>query len=170
MRDPIETWTAADGTTVAIRPIAVDDFELELAFTQGLSRVSGYRRLLSSRRLSRAEIERLVRVDGDCEVALIATTRHSGRERQVGVARFVREGCGETAEIALVVADAWQGRGLGRRLLRGLIASARRRGVRRLVGTTLSDNVAMLALARALGFETAMERGLAMLTNVSMRL
>jgi len=170
MHDPIETWTAADGTAVAIRPIAVDDFELELAFTQALSPASGYQRLLSARRLSRAEIERLVGVDGDCEVALIATTLQEGRERQVGVARFVREACGETAEIALVVADEWQGRGLGRRLLHGLIASARRHGVRHLVGTTLSDNVAMVGLAHALGFHTAMDRGWATLTNVSMRL
>jgi len=170
MSDPRETWTAADGTAVAIRPIAVDDFELELAFTQGLSRESGYQRLMSARRLSRAEIERLVRIDGECEAALIATTTLAGRERLVGVARFVREQCGETAEIALVVADDWQGRGLGRRLMHGLIAAARRRGVRRLVGTTLSENIAMLALARTLGFETARERGLAMLTNVSMRL
>jgi acetyltransferase len=90
MRDSLETWTAADGTTVAIRPIAVEDFELELAFTQGLSPRSGYQRLLSARRLARAEIARLVRVDGECEVALIATTIEAGRERQVGVARFVR--------------------------------------------------------------------------------
>jgi acetyltransferase len=170
MRDSIESWTAADGTAVAIRPIGVDDFELELAFTQGLSPESGYQRLMSARRLSRAEVKRLVSIDGDCEVALIATTTQAGRERQVGVARFVREQCGETAEIALVVADDWQGRGLGRRLMRGLIASARRHGVRRLVGTTLSDNVAMLAIARALGFEMARERGFAAHTNVSMQL
>lgn len=170
MHDPEETWTAADGTAVAIRPIAADDFELELAFTQGLSPESGYQRLMSARRLSRAEIERLVRIDGECEVALIAITVQAGRERLVGVARFVREECGETAEIALVVADDWQGRGLGRRLMSGLIAAARRRGVRRLVGTTLSENIAMVALARKLGFEMARERGLAMLMNVSMRL
>jgi acetyltransferase len=170
MHDPIETWTAPDGTAVAVRPIAADDFELELAFTQGLSPESGYQRLMSARRLSRAEIARLVRVDGECEVALIATTLQAGRERLVGVARFVREQCGETAEIALVVADDWQGRGLGRRLMNGLIASARRRGVRRLVGTALSENISMIALARTLGFETARERGFAALTHVSMRL
>jgi acetyltransferase len=170
MPDSTETWTAADGTAVAIRPIAAADFDLELAFAQGLSKRTGYQRLLSTRRLSRAEIGRMVRVDGVCEVALIATTAHDGRERQIGVARFVREQCGETAEIALVVTDDWQRRGLGRRLLDGLIAPARRRGVRRLVGTTLSDNVAMIALAHALGFETAVERGVAFLTNVSMSL
>jgi acetyltransferase len=109
-----------------------------------------------------------VQVDGECEVTLVATTLRDGRESQIGVARFVREACGATAEIAVVVADAWQGRGLGRRLLDALIAAARRRGVRRLVGITLSDNVAMIAPAHALGFETAIEHGMAALTNVSM--
>jgi acetyltransferase len=170
MNDPIETWMAADGTAVRIRPIAATDFELELAFTQGLSRQTGYQRLMSTRRLSRAEIERFVGIDGDCEVALIATTTSAGAERQIGVARFARSQCGETAEIALVVADAWQGRGLGRRLLAGLIASARRHGVHRLVGTTLSDNDAMLALAQAFGFEAARERGYAQVTNVSLQI
>ena len=170
MPDPTETWTAADGTAVAIRPIAAADFDLELAFAQGLSKQTGYQRLLSPRRLSRAEIERMVRIDGECEVALIATTAHDGRERQIGVARFVREECGETAEIALVVTDDWQGRGLGRRLLAGLIASARRHGVHRLVGTTLTDNDAMLALAHAFGFEASRERGYAPVTNVSLQI
>jgi acetyltransferase len=170
MPDPTETWTAADGTAVAIRPIAAADFELELAFLQGLSARTGYQRLLSPRRLSRREVERLVRIDGECEIALIAITGQEGRERQIGVARLVREKCGEIAEIALVVADEWQRRGLGRRLLHDLIAAARRRGVRRLVGTTLTDNFAMIALAHALGFETALERGFAVLTNVSMSL
>jgi acetyltransferase len=170
MPDPMENWTAADGTAVAIRPIAAADFDLELAFLQGLSARTGYQRLLSPRKMSRKEIERLVRIDGECEVALIATTHHEGHERQIGVARFVRLTCGEIAEIALVVTDEWQRRGLGRRLLDGLIVAARRRGVRRLVGTTFSDNFAMIALAHALGFETAMERGFAVLTNVSMSL
>ena len=170
MNDPIETWMSADGTEVRIRPIAAADFELELAFTQGLSRESGYQRLMSTRRLTRAEIERFVGIDGDCEVALIATTTHAGTERLIGVARFAREECGETAEIALVVTDDWQGRGLGRRLLAGLIASARRHGVHRLVGTTRSENDAMLALARAFGFEASRERGYAPVTNVSLQI
>jgi len=51
-----------------------------------------------------------------------------------------------------VLSDDWQGRGLGTVLLSWLIAEAWRRGVRRLVGTTMSDNDGMLALARRLGF------------------
>jgi acetyltransferase len=170
MHESEETWATANSNVVTIRPIAADDFELELAFTQGLSRESGYQRLMSARRLSRAEIERFVTVDGECEVALVAITLQEGSERLVGVARFVREQCDETAEIALVVADDWQSRGLGRRLMSGLVAAARKRGVHRLVGTTLSENVAMLALARNLGFETRRDRTSATVMNLSMPL
>jgi acetyltransferase len=103
-------------------------------------------------------------------VALIAVTLQAGSKRLVGVGRFVREQCGETAEIALVVADDWQGRGLGRRLMERLIAAARGLSVRRLVGATLSENISMLALARKLGFETSRDRGSATIMNVSMPL
>jgi acetyltransferase len=59
------------------------------------------------------------------------------------------------AEFALVVGDAWQRRGLGRHLLERLIAIARERGVKRLVGQVLAENGPMLELTRKLGFTAA---------------
>lgn len=166
----LDSWTTPDGVGVRVRPITPADFELEFEFVRGLSPVTGYQRLLSGRRLSRAEIERFANVDGDCEVALIATIEQEGRERQVGVARFVREACGDSAEFALVIADDWQGRGLGRRLLELLVGEARSRGLRRLHGETLSDNSAMIGLARRLGFQTARSPESATITHVTVRL
>jgi acetyltransferase len=163
----LDTWTSRDGTSVRIRPITAADFDLEFEFVRGLSPVTGYQRLLSGRRLSRAEIERFANVDGECEVALIATIEQDGHERQVGVARFVREDCGDSAEFALVIADEWQGRGLGRRLLEMLLVEARSRGLRHLHGETLSDNGAMIGLARRLGFEIARSPASATITNVT---
>lgn len=165
-----DAWTSRDGTPVRIRPITAADVELEFEFVRGLSPVTGYQRLLSGRRLSREEIERFANVDGECEVALIATIEHDGGERQVGVARFVREDCGDAAEFALVIADAWQRRGLGRRLLERLVGEARSRGVRRLHGDTLSENAAMIGLARRLGFEIARSPASATLTHVNVAL
>jgi acetyltransferase len=163
----LDTWTSPDGAAVRVRPLTAGDFELEFEFVRGLSPVTGYQRLLSGRRLSRAEIERFSNVDGECEVALIATIEQEGRERQVGVARFVREDCGDAAEFALVIADAWQRRGLGRRLLELLVGEARSRGLRRLHGETLSDNAAMIGLARGLGFKIARSPASATITNVT---
>ena len=149
------TWTAADGTLITLRPIEHDDFALEEAFVAGLSAATGYKRLLSARRLSREEIRRFIDIDPECEFAVIATTVHDAIERQVGVARYVKQDCSDEAEFAIVLSDDWQGRGLGRVLLSSLIAEARTRGVRRLVGTTMSDNGGMLALSRKLGFSAA---------------
>jgi acetyltransferase len=149
------TWKAADGTLVTLRPIEPSDFALEQAFVAGLSAATGYRRLLSARRLSREELRRFTEIDSECEFAVIATTAHDGVEQQVGVARYVKQNCADEAEFAIVLSDDWQGRGLGGILLSSLIAEARQRGVRRLIGTTMSENSGMLALARKLGFRAA---------------
>jgi acetyltransferase len=85
-------------------------------------------------------------------MALAATTMLGG-ETLIGVARYVLERNNEAAEFAIVVADAWHGRGIGSRLLAKLIDVARRRGVRRLYGDILAQNRPMLELARKLGFD-----------------
>ena len=69
-----------------------------------------------------------------------------------------------------MLSDAWQGRGLGTRLLASLLAAAKRHGVRRLFGTTFSENNGMLALGRKLGFRIAGEPGLATITNLTLDL
>lgn len=148
-----ETWTAPSGATVTIRPIRAADFELEKAFVDALSPASGYQRLMSTRRPSADEIKRFTDIDYAREMALIATVVADGREQQIGVARYVKdEKAPHEAEFAIVLTDAWQGRALGTKLLSSLIRAARDAGLRRLVGTTLSANAGMLALARKTGF------------------
>jgi acetyltransferase len=100
-------------------------------------------------------IESLVSVDYSRDMALAATTMLGGGEMLIGVARYVRDKQEQSAEFALVVADSWQGRGIGRRLLAKLIEAGRRRGLKRLHGEILATNRPMLELARKLGFELA---------------
>ncbi len=157
-------WTAADGVAVTIRPIRPSDLTLEQEFVDGLSRRTAYQRLLSARHLSAEEIQRFTEVDGNREFALIATTPHQDREREIGVARYVKDPASDAAEFAIVLSDDWQGRGLGRRLLGELITAAKRGGVRRLYGTTLLENTAMIALAQALGFVVTTDRDVATMT------
>jgi RimJ/RimL family protein N-acetyltransferase len=166
----LETWAAADGTVITIRPIRAADLLLEEEFVNGLSRPTGYQRLMSTRRPSFEELRRLTDIDHERELALIATTLVHGRERQIGVARYVKESSAGDAEFAIVLSDDWQGRGLGARLLVSLVVAAKRHGVRRLVGTTLSENSGMLALARKLGFKIAGEPRLATITNLTLDL
>lgn len=85
-------------------------------------------------------------------MALAATTMLGGSETLIGVARFVSDENSPSAEFAIVVADAWQGRGIGTRLLRELIDVARHRGLKRLYGDILGVNRPMLELVRKLGF------------------
>ena len=85
-------------------------------------------------------------------MALAATTMLGGAETLIGVARYVRDKDNASAEFAIVVADSWQGRGIGDRLLAKLADVARRRGLKRLYGEILAINRPMLGLARKLGF------------------
>ena len=165
-----ETWVAADGTAITIRPIRAEDLALEQEFVNGLSAHTGYQRLMSARRPSLEELVRFTNIDPERELALIATTPVQGRERQIGVARYVKESSPGDAEFAIVLSDDWQGRGLGTTLLMSLVVAARGHSVRRLVGTTLSVNTGMLALGRKLGFELATDSRSATITNLTLDL
>ena len=153
------SWNAQDGIVITIRAISAADLALEEEFVNGLSSRTGYQRLMSARRPSHEELVRFTNVDCEREVALIATAHTGGHERQIGVARYVKEGADGEAEFAIVLSDDWQGRGLGSALLEALIAGARRHRVLRLSGMTLSTNEGMLALGRKLGFKVASDPG-----------
>jgi len=156
---------------VTIRPIRAADFELEREFVDRLSPATGYQRLMSTRRPSDEEVRHFTDIDPERELALIAVTVVDGKERQVGVARYVKDEhtLGE-AEFAIVLADDWQRGGLGTKLMESLVDAARTRGVRRLVATTQSTNNGMLALARRLGFRLALNPASAAITNLALDL
>jgi len=137
---------------VTLRPLRREDLDISFAFVSGLSPETRYNRLLGGvRAITREYIESLVTIDDSREMAVAATAMPGG-ETLVGVARYVLDKDKRSAEFAIVVADSWQGRGIGRRLLAKLIEVARRRGLKRLYGDILAMNRPMLELARALGF------------------
>jgi len=137
---------------VTLRPLRREDHEIEHAFVSGLSPETRSNRLLGgSRAITREYIESLVSVDYSRDMALAATVM-LGAETLIGVARYVLEKDDQSGEFAIVVADAWQGRGIGTRLLRKLADVARRRSLKRLYGDILGTNRPMLELVRKLGF------------------
>lgn len=106
----------------------------------GLSDFSRYRRFHGPMAaLTPAAEARLLDLDGHRHVAVLAEGRERRRWRPVGIARYVREP-DDRAELAIEVVDAWQGRGVGTRLVRELTEHARRGGVRELYGDVLVDN------------------------------
>ena len=164
-------WSLPDGREATLRPITPDDFAIESAFVDSLSMESSYNRLFSTRHPSPEEIRRWTDIDPAREVAFIVTTRDaSGSETMLAVGRAVHDDDGPGAEFALLVGDACKRQGLGRRLVEALVAAARARGVRELHGTTLSTNVAMLALGQRLGFGVRREIGDSFVTRLSLRL
>jgi len=103
-------------------------------------------------KITREYVERLTTVDFSRDMALAAALMLEDREVLIGVARYVLEAQGQSCEFALVIADAWQGCGIGRRMMEMLIAIARERGLQRIYGDVLATNQPMLEFSRKLGF------------------
>ncbi|TDD20400.1 GNAT family N-acetyltransferase [Actinomadura sp. KC06] len=157
-----DQWEAdvvlSDGGTAHLRPIRADDAELLRDFYARLSPESIYYRFFSPRpHLSDRDVAHFTGVDHDRRVALIATIG----EEMVAVVRYDRVGDQpgavdgdrpETAEVAFLVEDAHQGRGLGPVLLEHIAAAARERGVRRFVASVLPDNRRMTRVFREAGY------------------
>jgi acetyltransferase len=149
----VTTWQPRKGPRVTLRPIRPEDAEMEQEFVKRLSSESRYFRFMDTlRELTPLMLVRFTQIDYDREMAFVATVAGEARETEVAVARYVANPDGESCEFALVVADGWQGRGLGRRLMEQLIAVARARGLRRMIGHVLAENRGMIALAQKLGF------------------
>jgi len=147
------TFLGKDGTVVTIRPIRPEDAQLEQDFVQSLSPEARYMRFMNTiRELSPAQLTRLTQIDYDREMAFVATVIENGVEVEVGVVRYATNPDGESCEFAIVVADAWQGKGLARRLMSLLIDTARSRGLKYMNGDYLAENARMLAFVSSMGF------------------
>jgi len=135
---------------VLIRELASSD-RAAIAFAFGrLGEQSRYQRFLAVKpRLSERELDRLTAVDHWHHEALIAWSPPP--RAPIAVARYVREADFEAAEVAIVVADDWQRRGVGRALLLALRERAMRAGVRRFNAVTLTGNLGARAVARQCG-------------------
>jgi len=138
-----------------IRPIRRSDARAVQAFVVRLSdrsRLLRYFRPL--RELPERMLQRLIDADGVHDAVFVALECEAAGTRIVGLAQYARtdDAC---CEFALVVADEWQGRGLGRRLLQTLIGAAQSAGVAQLHGDVLRENRGMLGLARGFAFSVS---------------
>jgi GNAT superfamily N-acetyltransferase len=147
---PGDRVTLANGRSLHVRPVGPRDANAEQAFVAGLSPVARFRRFhFGLIELPDALLRAFVNADQQRHVALVAEATDD--RRIVADARYVLEGGTRTAEFAIAVSDAWQGLGLGRHLMRRLLARARRSGLEWLCGDVLTENTPMLALMNRLG-------------------
>ena len=142
-----------DGTDILMRPIRPEDADMEAEFVRNLSTEAKYFRFMNAlQELSQEMLVRLTQIDYYNEMALIAVRTDGQGEEQIGVARYTTNLDQESCEFALVVADAWQGHGIGHQLMEKLMDIARDRGLERMEGQVLSNNPRMLNLVKSLNF------------------
>ena len=152
------TWTLPSGETLALRPVRHDDVALEEAFVRSLSRETGYQRMLTGGlKVTPEWLDRMTHIDYEHHMAFAVTTSSAGAEQFVAVGRYVVDAGKPSAEFAVVVADAWQRKGLGRRLLQVLLEHARDAGMDEMTGVVLATNTPMLRLAHSMGFAVTAE-------------
>jgi acetyl coenzyme A synthetase (ADP forming)-like protein len=147
-----------DGGSVHIRAIRPEDKQLLREHFRGLSAESVRFRFLGAKKdLSESELRYLTEIDFVRHVALVATHWTGDVEQIVGVARYVQAPEAPRAEMAIVVADGHQHRGLGTALLEHLAQLALRAGVREFEADVSSENRAVLDMLRKAGFSVTGE-------------
>ncbi|GAA4528453.1 bifunctional acetate--CoA ligase family protein/GNAT family N-acetyltransferase [Amycolatopsis samaneae] len=164
-RDPYDyprDWEAdvvlSDGGTVHLRPIVPSDADALVAFHGKLSERTRYFRYFGAYpRIPPRDLVRFSTVDHHDRVAFVAMLG----DDIIAVGRYERLDGGPSAEVAFVVDDAHQGRGLGSILLEHLAAAASERGLRRFTAEVLAENAAMVRVFRDAGYQVsrAIEEG-----------
>jgi RimJ/RimL family protein N-acetyltransferase len=140
-----------DGTEIAYRPIRPEDAPALQRFHTRLSERSIFNRFFEYMpRLSDRQAAYFAAADGDDRVALVALDPGVPGEL-IGVVRIDRDPGTEQAEYAAIVADGWQGRGVGYGLTGAIVTAARARGIRQLYALVLPNNAQMLRLLRNFG-------------------
>jgi RimJ/RimL family protein N-acetyltransferase len=152
-----ESWAVdavtRDGRLYRIRPLLASDRAHEIAFIASLSEDTRFLRTMHPLRVLPPHLlDQLMDVDYDGRMAFVAVVREPDGERFVAVARYGVEGAAGEAEFGITTTDEWQRLGIARRLLEQLFAYARSRGLKRIVGLILPENVRMIRLAQSLGF------------------
>lgn len=147
-------WRAPDGSRLVLRPVCPADVGKSRAFLRDLSFGARYFRFgRGDFRFAESELRALCCPDPKECADFIVLACTGADETEIAAARYCIEPDGRQCEFAIVVADAWQRSGVGRKLMDVLIRSAGNRGLRTMNGQVLASNTRMLAFVERLGFE-----------------
>ena len=144
-----------DGSTLRLHPPGVADRQALVRFFEGLSERSLYLRFHGRPTVDERLVEPVLDPDWVDRGALAGSVTEVGADRIVALANYVRLRDPRSAEVAFTVADDYQGRGIGTRLLEQLAARAAAEGIERFVGEVMADNAAMIKVFEGAGFEVA---------------
>ncbi len=157
-----QIWPLRGGGEYTVRPIHPNDAQMLQGLVQQLSPESRYFRFVSSmKELPPSMLARFTLIDYDREMALVAvlkerTANTDGEmvetERMVGVSHYITNPDQSSCEFSLLVADEFNGKGLGSRLMESIMDVAREKGLADIEGLVLANNSGMLKLMRSLGF------------------
>src|SRR3954470_6538211 len=147
-----------DGTPIKIRALRPDDEAILLATLEQASAQSLQRRFFAMKRhFSEKERDYFIHIDFKDHVALVAGTEEAGQKVLLGGCRYIVSEPGQ-AEMAFMVVDAWQGRGVGSILMRHLVQIASDAGLQELTAEILPENTAMRKVFGKFGFRAAPRR------------
>src|SRR5207253_2942239 len=145
LADPERGVTLRNGASVRVRAIRPDDEPRLMALCRRLSPRTVYERFFSFRPLLPEQAHAFANVDYRQRMAIVAEVDDRREPELVGVARYGPSDEG-TADIGLVVADAWQGLGLGSLLLQEILHAGEQRGIHEFSAEVLTDNRRALSL------------------------
>jgi acetyltransferase len=146
-------WKLRDGRTVVLRPIKPEDEPLWLEMFQKFSEQSIRYRFFHIIRDTPHEMRvRYCNIDYDREIAIVAELTENGQRRILGVVRVPIEPDKKTGEIAVIVADPWQGLGLGSKMVDYMIEICKDKNLETIYGFMLSDNQPAISLMKKMGF------------------
>ncbi len=149
----IQFHQLTNGTNVTIRPIRPEDAGLEKDFVHRLSERTKYFRFMQAlQELTPEMVVRFTQIDYDREMAFVAVTNDRNKSNELGVGRYMVNPDGQSVEFAVVVADDSQRMGIGTRLMKALLHSAKNKGISFFEGEVLAINQPMLSLVTKLGF------------------
>ena len=148
----IHHWRLPDGTEVLLRPVRPEDEPLEHEMLTSLSQKTLKERFFQVIKHITHEMHvRMCNIDYEREIAIVAEIRDGDRKKIVGIGRLIIEPDLKKAEFAVVVHDAFQGKGLGYKLVDVVIGIGHEKGVEEIYGFVLSDNTKMLNMCTKLG-------------------
>jgi len=150
-----------DGSRMLLRPIRRNDIELWLAFISRLSRRTMYLRFHYIPKLGPEDAKRFCTVDYVNSFALVAEVFTEKQAKIVAIGRYYRLPKRHAAEVAFAIEDAYQGKGIGTKLMEWLASVARDNGIRSFEADVLSENREMMTVLRDYGFHitTELEEG-----------